>query len=63
MDNKEKIADQKGQSVVEFILLMLGVLLISFSFLSQVNTNVAERWERIANVIVDDQSRPLRINQ
>lgn len=57
-----KIAkDQKGQTMVEFVLLLSGIVIISFSFMKILNGQVADRWERMANIILDDKNQTLRL--
>ena len=53
--------DQSGQTLVEFILLMAAIVIISFSFISIINSNISERWVKIANLILDDKNQNLEI--
>lgn len=45
---------EKGQSFVEFILLMLMIIMISFNFMKIVNTNLGKTWTAMVNVVVKD---------
>lgn len=56
--NKHK---ESGQTLVEFVLLLLGILIISVSFLKQINGFVANRWEAMANEILDDPTQSLKV--
>lgn len=57
----KKGKDQSGQTLVEFILLLAAIVIISFTFLNVLNTNIKDRWERIANIILDDKNQTLEI--
>ncbi len=45
---------QGGQTLIEFILLLLVVASISFAFLSLANTNLGRFWVAYVRMIVDD---------
>jgi len=61
-DNTEKILkDQTGQTLVEFILLLLGIFIISFGFMATMNSNISDRWRAIAQIILDDKTQTLNI--
>lgn len=47
------IADQRGQSLVEYMLLLAIIVGISFSFMSGINNGLASRWEALAAVLVN----------
>lgn len=47
-------ACEKGQSFVEFILLMLMIIMISFNFMKIVNTNLGKTWVKMVNVVIKD---------
>ena len=55
------ILDQKGQTLVEFILLLFVLMLTSLLFLSTVNNGTATMWERIGNMLLEDPSNRLRL--
>ncbi len=46
--------NQQGQSLVEFILLFLVITIISTVFIRGLNTNLADYWVAIVNIIIDD---------
>ena len=50
----ELIENQKGQSLVEFMLLLAIIVGISFAFMSGLNRGVAARWSAIANTLLVD---------
>ena len=58
-----KIIDKKqsGQTLVEFILILMGIVIISFGFMSAVNSNIADRWQKMATIILDDPNQKLEI--
>ncbi len=46
--------NQSGQTLIEFILLMLMVVFLSFGYMKIVNGNLAKRWEKLVNIVVND---------
>ncbi len=46
---------EKGQSIVEFVLLLAVVTALSYSFVAVMNKNLARYWEYSANLIVNDR--------
>ncbi len=52
--NKKK---QGGQSLVEFALLLLVIVMLSFSFIAVTNRNLAKFWTAYVRLIVDDPSQ------
>ena len=60
-DPKRKIKNQEGQTLIEFVLLLASITIISFGFMRMINSNIASRWEAMANVILDDKSQKLTI--
>ena len=44
--------NQQGQSLVEFVLLFLVTVSVSFAFLAIVNGNVADIWKNIITKVV-----------
>ncbi len=44
-------SDQRGQTFLEFIFLMLIIVTISFTFLSGVRTFIGNRWEVMIKII------------
>ncbi len=52
IDN-EIITDQKGQSLVEYMLLLAIIVGISFSFMSAINGGLADRWESMVALLVN----------
>lgn len=55
------LKNQKGQTLVEFVLLLAGIVIISFTFLSQVNTRIADRWQKMVEIVVDDESQQITV--
>ena len=56
-----KILDQSGQSIIEFVLLMSSIVIISFTFMRLMNTNIADKWQELAQVILEDDSQTLTL--
>ncbi len=50
----KKLGD-KGQTIVEFVLLLAVVTGLSFGFVAVMNKNLARYWEYSANLIVNDK--------
>lgn len=64
--NEENVSAQiakneSGQTIVEFVLLLASIVIISFSFMKLVNGEVAKKWERMANMVLDDKTQTLRL--
>lgn len=60
--NKAKVVlGQRGQSLIEFVLLLLVVATISFMFVKLVNSQIASIWVDFAKIIVDDESQNSRL--
>jgi hypothetical protein len=45
----------RGQSIVEFVLLLLVITGLSFSFVAVMNGNLARYWEYSANLVINDK--------
>jgi hypothetical protein len=50
-----KALGQRGQSIVEFVLLLAVITGLSYGFVAVMNKNLARYWEYSANLIVDDK--------
>ena len=54
---------QRGQSIVEFVLLLTVVASISGIFVGFMNRNLARYWEYSANLIINDSpSKPKAVS-
>jgi len=53
--------NQRGQTLVEFILLMAVIMTISLMFMKIVNSNLAIYWKFIVTKVVGDPSIRLEI--
>lgn len=54
IDRQTSVANaEKGQSFVEFILLMLVIIGISYGYVSLVHSNLATTWEKMVNVVIN----------
>lgn len=49
------LLEQRGQALVEFILLLVAIAGISFLFVNVVNRNLGTYWEYYANLIINDK--------
>ena len=60
--NKVKaVLNERGQSLIEFVLLLLVVATISFMFVKLVNNQIAGIWVDIVKIIVDDETQNSRL--
>ena len=51
MDKKK----QKGQAIIEFVLLLAVLTGITYGFVYFMNRNLAKYWEYSANLIINDK--------
>lgn len=60
--NKAKaVLNERGQSLIEFVLLLLVVATISFMFVKLVNGQIATIWVDLVKIIVDDETQNGRL--
>lgn len=57
----KKKSNQKGQSIVEFVLLLAVISGISFAFVAFMNRSLTKYWVNAVKVIVDDQTQTIEI--
>ncbi len=50
-----QILNERGQSIIEFVLLLSVVTALSYGFVYMMNKNLATYWQYAANLIVDDK--------
>ncbi|MCT4642431.1 MAG: hypothetical protein N4A33_09055 [Bacteriovoracaceae bacterium] len=48
------IVDEKGQSLVEFVLLLAIIVGISFGYMSGINNGLEKRWQVLGNILIQD---------
>jgi hypothetical protein len=53
----KKKRNEAGQSLVEFALLLLVIVSLSFGFLSLSNRNLGRLWQAYVRLIVDDPTQ------
>lgn len=58
---KIPLLNQKGQTFVEFVLLLAVVMIISVGMLSTMNSNLGEYWHAMAKKIVDDPNETFEL--
>lgn len=61
-DHKESAHKEAGQSLVEFVLLLLVIVTLSFGFIRVANGNLADYWKAYVRLIVDDPSQNANID-
>jgi hypothetical protein len=47
--------NQRGQSLVEFVLLLVVVAGISYTFVAFMNRTLAKYWQYSVNLVIDDK--------
>jgi Flp pilus assembly pilin Flp len=58
---KAKLAkNESGQTLVEFLLLLVSIVLIAFTFMRTMNSELADVWSKMANIILEDESITLK---
>jgi Flp pilus assembly pilin Flp len=57
---KKVLKDQSGQTFVEFVLLLASIVIIAFSFMRLTNSGVEQKWTRMAQIILDDDTQILK---
>jgi hypothetical protein len=60
-EQKNILNNHKGQSLVEFILLISAIMLISLSFLRLTNSGIAKYWLYMGNLLNENQSQQLKL--
>lgn len=50
----KKIKNQKGQTFVEFLMLLLIMMGISYAMVAAFNGRTGQRWTEIVNIIASD---------
>jgi len=58
----KKLLKERGQSIVEFVLLLLVITSISYAFVDIVNRNIALYWEYSVNLIINDKPGEKTVN-
>jgi len=51
---------QKGQSLIEFVLLLAVISAISYGFVGLVNTNLVQNWEKLINLVITDEPNVIK---
>lgn len=55
------VKNQKGQTLVEFILLLASIVAIAYTFMRAVNSNLGDQWTQMSQTILEDENQQLRI--
>lgn len=50
-----KNLSERGQSIVEFVLLLAAITFLSYFFIAVMNRNIGRYWEYSVNLIVNDK--------
>lgn len=59
--DKNLAKNQKGQSLIEFILLLLVLIIITFSMMRGFNSLIAERWKSLVQIIAAPTDTPIEM--
>lgn len=51
----KKVMNSRGQTILEFMLLLLVLTTVSYGFVALVNMRIASYWEYAVNIIVYDK--------
>jgi hypothetical protein len=46
---------QKGQTLVEFVLLLAVISSLSYAFVAVINRNIGSYWEDAVNLVIHDE--------
>ena len=60
-DMKLLLRNKKGQTLIEFLLLLVSLVAIAFTFQRLVNGNLAEQWTQMSQVILEDPAQTLEV--
>ncbi len=60
-NSSDLINNENGQTMIEFILLFVIIVMISMTFLTSINSNIADYWLGMVMIIVDDPSVVIQI--
>ena len=60
-EQKNILNNHKGQSLVEFILLISAIMLISLSFLRLTNSGIAKYWLYMGNLLNENPTKQLKL--
>lgn len=58
---KNILNNHKGQSLVEFILLITVIMLMSLFFLRLTNSGIAKYWLYMGNLLTEDETKQLTL--
>lgn len=53
--NVKRWFNQRGQSLVEFVLLLAVISTISYGFVAVMNRNIGNYWQHSVNLIINDR--------
>lgn len=56
-----KLRNEKGQSLIEFVLLLLVLISLSFFLFRGFNYTIAERWKGLVSIIANPTTTPIEL--
>jgi Flp pilus assembly protein TadG len=57
--HRSLVSNQNGQSLIEFVLLMLVLIMLSFSVYRGFNYAMSERWKAFIGIIANPTTTPI----
>jgi Flp pilus assembly pilin Flp len=62
-ENENILNNEKGQTFLEFVLLLMMIMLMSFGYMKIINTGIGKYWTSMANTLLIDvpDSRKLKL--
>lgn len=60
LEEDENLLDEQGQTLVEFVLLLLVIMSMSFAYMSVVNRGIADYWVAMGNTLLIDVKTPTK---
>lgn len=52
---------EDGQTLIEFILLMLVLVMLSYTMLKGINYAVSERWKALVGIVANPTTTPIEL--
>ena len=53
-ENENILNNEKGQTFLEFVLLLMMIMLMSFGYMKIINTGIGKYWTSMANTLLID---------
>lgn len=53
-ENENILNNEQGQTFLEFVMLLMMIMFMSFGFMKAINGGVAKYWESMGNTLMKD---------